>query len=174
MNSLATVPVIDQSTVAFLGTSTNTTLIDFVDEPPAPEPIRRQGRQIEEIASVRILFDSALNPSPTRNELNALRSSDLEDGYGRLRPTMRALQQALTLITEAEAIHGILPAGSVSTDSEGGIRITWLVGRHQVQVMFLSDSGDTHLYFEHADDYGMEHHATTASLIEHLIRAGCP
>ena len=110
--------------------------------------------------------------SPTLNRLGELLLEPVEDAYGRLRPTHNALSTARDLIGQTEAAYGILPVGSVSTDSEGGIRITWLGAREQVQVICPADSTEAHLYFEHGDDYGMEHKVSSATLVNHLRLGG--
>jgi hypothetical protein len=163
MSRLSTVTVNTVEPQCFqLGTNVpfETSADDWPDEEP--------DGGTREIASIAVYTPE----SPLLDRLCDLRFEDMEDDYGRLRPTEQALSTALNLIRRTEADFGTLPVGSVSTDSEGGIRITWLGGQHQAQVICPADSNNAHLYFEHGDDYGMDHEVTSTTLIDHLRLAG--
>lgn len=168
MMDLATVPInrIQPSFPFFAGTNT---VFEAV-----PRQRYDEGRPelSEKVSSVEVYTGVLPTKSLILGRLYALRFEDAEDNYGRLRPTRKALSTALGLIERTESTYGTLPAGSISTDSEGGIRITWLYAQHQVQVICPTDSSDAHLYFEHGDEYDMEHELTSAVLVKHLRSAG--
>ena len=101
--------------------------------------------------------------------LEALLEEEEEDAYGRLRPTPEAFESARRLLHSAEPEYGApLPAGSVSTDSKGGIRITWIKGTQELQLICPADSNTAHLYYERQSDYGMEHGVNGRTLAEYL------
>ena len=102
--------------------------------------------------------------------LDALLEEEEEDSYGRLRPTPEAFRSAHRILQSAEAEYGApLPAGSVSTDSKGGIRITWIKGTKELQLICPADSNTAHLYYERRQsDYGMKHGVNGRTLAEYL------
>jgi hypothetical protein len=62
----------------------------------------------------------------TLNRLVALLGEDETDEYGRLQPTQSAFKRTMQLVIEAyDAIGDRFPKATVSTDEQGGIRVTW-------------------------------------------------
>ena len=84
-----------------------------------------------------------------------------KDDYGRLRPTQHAFDRSACLLIAAaiEVKHQQrqIPAGCVSTDSEGGVRIEWI--RPTVSVHLVVPAGRdrvAYVYHEVDNDYATE------------------
>lgn len=83
-----------------------------------------------------------------------------EDDYGRLRPTQHAFDQSVHLLVDA-AIEAnpdrVIPAGCVSTDSEGGVRIEWVRPTASVHLVVPAVAECVaYIYHEVGNDYATE------------------
>ena len=73
-----------------------------------------------------------------------------QDEYGRLRPTDHAFKVTVELVSDARRLMGpSFPKASTSTDSEGGIRLTWTRGKREVRLICAAaPSMRTYVYRE--------------------------
>jgi hypothetical protein len=83
-----------------------------------------------------------------------------KDDYGRLRPTRDAFGRSMHLLVDVviEAHpQRLIPAGCVSTDSEGSVRIEWVCPTASVHLV-VPAKGDrvAFIYHEIGDDYATE------------------
>ena len=94
------------------------------------------------------------------------------DEYGQLRPTTYAYQLATSVITEASTDLGPhFPKGSVCTDSQGGIRITWFNADREVELVLPSsrDRG-AHVYHGSISEYDVEPYTTSNRALSRWLR----
>lgn len=94
-------------------------------------------------------------------QIATLASADECDEIGILRPTKWALRQTLKILGRAvmaswiEGNHVPFPAGCVTSDTEGGIRIEWSDNGHAVHLVVRSNRDQkSYVYFEMGDIYG--------------------
>jgi hypothetical protein len=93
-------------------------------------------------------------------QLSDLREESKKDDYGRLRPTDEAFDRSVHLLVRA-AIEAypqrLIPAGCVSTDSEGGVRIEWVCPTASVHLVVPATRDRApYIYHEDGDDYTTE------------------
>ena len=110
--------------------------------------------------------------SSTARQLVDLWKEPEEDDYGRLRPTGYAFNRSFGLLVNA-AIEarpqGRIPAGCVSTDSEGGVRIEWVCSTASVHLVVpAARDGMPYIYHEVGDDYATED--ATSKRLAHWLR----
>ena len=101
-----------------------------------------------------------LHLSPIVRQLVELWEEPEEDDYGRLRPTREAFDESVRLLVDA-AIEAHpqyrIPAGCVSTDSEGGVRIEWIRPTASVHLVVPAAKDDVaYVYHEVDNDYATE------------------
>lgn len=104
--------------------------------------------------------------------ITALASGDERDEYGVLRPTEYALCQTTELLRDASRRGETyrFPDASVTTDEEGGVRIEWLHNDRAVHLVVpATNEGQSYLYHEDGDDYGIVK-PMTASVLAHWLR----
>lgn len=97
---------------------------------------------------------------PMLEQLIELWNEPKEDEYGRLRPTPCAFDRSVCLLVDADAAaypqHEI-PAGCVSTDAEGGVRIEWVRPEASVHLVVPADENRAaYVYHEVGDNYATE------------------
>jgi len=92
-------------------------------------------------------------------ELVAVRHESEEDEYGPLRATEYAFSRTVEGVAECYALmRDNLSTPLVSTDSSGGIRLTWIRGGRQVRAVFPGSPSDRrYLYHEGPAGYGAIH-----------------
>jgi hypothetical protein len=93
-------------------------------------------------------------------QLSDLWKEPEKDDYGRLRPTRDAFDRSVHLLVRA-AIEAYpqrrIPAGCVSTDSEGGVRIEWIRPTASVHLVVPAEKACVaHVYHDVGDDYATE------------------
>ncbi len=102
------------------------------------------------------------------NELANLRRGLDEDDYGRLRPTQHAFDRSVDLLVDANRQCPI-PAGCVSTDSEGGVRIEWIRPTASVHLVVpAKENRVPYVYHEVDAEYATED--ATPELLADRIR----
>lgn len=136
------------------------------DDRVTPEPLVPP--QHSQIARAGILHLSAI-----MRELNELREGPENDGYGTLRPTRHAYRVTCELLVDAAIAaakeNRQIPAGCVSTDSQGGVRIEWVREQRSVHLVVpSSEEDDGYIYHEVGADYGTEE--ASASRLAHWLR----
>ena len=99
--------------------------------------------------------------SPIVGQLVELWQEPEEDEYGRLRPTRHAFDRSVDLLVDAaiEANHRQrrIPAGCVSTDSEGGVRIEWIRPTGSVHLVVPAARDPVaYVYHQVDNDYATE------------------
>lgn len=112
------------------------------------------------------------NLAITLKRLIALLEEDETDDYGILQPTQGAFKLAMEFVIEAyESLGEAFPRASVSTDEEGGIRLTWSKLEPECEVRLMcppSIEREVYLYHELGDSYAVEHGATPSALVQWL------
>ena len=101
-----------------------------------------------------------LHLSPIVRQLIDLWKEPEEDDYGRLRPTRHAFDISVHFLVDA-AIEANpqcrIPAGCVSTDSEGGVRIEWIRPAASVHLVVPAARDCVpYVYHEVGNDYATE------------------
>jgi hypothetical protein len=108
----------------------------------------------------------------TLNRLVALLDADETDEYGILQPTQSAFRRAMQLVIEAYDILGDrFTKASVSTDEEGGIRVTWSKAEADGEVRLVCPAQmeqAAYIYHELGADYAVEREVTGAVLVQWL------
>lgn len=108
----------------------------------------------------------------TLKRLIALLDEDETDDYGILQPTSAAFKLAMQWVVEAYDIMGdAFPKASVSTDEQGGIRLTWSKVEPDCQVRLVCPAAANqppYLYHELGDDYAVEREVTVSTLSQWL------
>jgi hypothetical protein len=94
-------------------------------------------------------------------ELIDAQSGPERDDYGVLRPTKHAFAAASQLLIDAAmaAASGNrrIPLGSVSTDSQGGVRVEWVRDRSSVHLVVPGPNHEPpYIYHELGSDYATE------------------
>jgi len=93
----------------------------------------------------------------TQKRLIELLKEEYDDEYGILKPTPYAFNKAWNLIMAASLLmKNSFPKASVSTDSEGGIRLRWqkLIPEREVRLYCPSEPGKKiYIYHEAGDEY---------------------
>jgi len=97
---------------------------------------------------------------PIVRQLIDLWKESEEDDYGHLRPTRHAFDQSVHLLVDA-AIEANpqcrIPAGCVSTDSEGGVRIEWIRPTASVHLVVPAARDPVaYVYHQVDNDYATE------------------
>jgi hypothetical protein len=104
----------------------------------------------------------------TLTRLVALLEEDATDEYGQLQPTQSAFRRAMQLVVEAyDAMGDRFQKASVSTDDQGGIRMTWsrLDGDGEVRLVCPGQMDqEAYIYHELASEYEVERDVTGAIL----------
>ena len=108
----------------------------------------------------------------TLKRLIALLEEDETDEYGILQPTQAAFKSAMQFVVEAyDAMGDRFPKASVSTDEQGGIRLTWSRLEPECEVRLIcpaQNDRSAYLYHELDNDYAVEREVTVSSLLQWL------
>ena len=125
---------------------------------------------------LRLANAGFLHLSPIVRQLVDLWKEPEKDDYGRLRPTQHAFDRSVELLVDAAIEAAIeaypqcrIPAGCVSTDSEGGVRIEWIRPTASVHLI-VPASGErvAYVYHEADNDYATE--AVTPERLAYWLR----
>ncbi|NJL11215.1 MAG: hypothetical protein HC908_16525 [Calothrix sp. SM1_7_51] len=115
---------------------------------------------------------SSSNITVTLKRLVALLEEDETDEYGILQPSQSAFKLAMRLVVDAyEAMGDFFPRASASTDSEGGIRLTWSKQspEREVRLVCPADAEQpAYLYHEMEESYAVERDVTASILVQWL------
>ncbi|CAN5573042.1 hypothetical protein BH10CHL1_BH10CHL1_51180 [soil metagenome] len=92
------------------------------------------------------------------SSINALLDEEAEDDYGILRPTDNVIETAFQmLIDSSDQMAQLFPYGSISTDSEGGIRIEWNNKERDVRLVIPAiENKSPYIYYDSGETYGLE------------------
>jgi hypothetical protein len=97
-----------------------------------------------------------------------------DDDYGVLRPTNFALKNSISLVRKvAKKLGESFSKASVSTDEEGGIRLTWSNQNadDEVRLICAAKEGEaTYVYYQFGKKYGVRKNVTTTFLSSCLKR----
>jgi hypothetical protein len=106
----------------------------------------------------------------TLNRLVALLEADETDDYGVLQPTQSAFRRTMQLVIEAyDTLGDRFTKASVSTDEEGGIRVTWSKAEGEVRLVCPAQVEQAaYIYHELGADYAVEREVTGAVLVQWL------
>jgi hypothetical protein len=108
----------------------------------------------------------------TLKRLVALLEEDETDDYGILQPSQSAFKMAIELVVEAyEWMGDRFPKASVSTDEEGGIRLTWTKLQPECEVRLVCPASvekPAYLYHELGESYGVEEDVSISVLVRWL------
>jgi hypothetical protein len=106
----------------------------------------------------------------TLNRLVALLEADETDEYGVLQPTQSAFRRTMQLVIEAyDTLGDRFTKASVSTDDEGGIRVTWSKAEGEVRLVCPAQVEQAvYIYHELGADYAVEPDVTGAGLVHWL------
>jgi hypothetical protein len=108
----------------------------------------------------------------TLNRLVALLEEDETDEYGRLQPTQSAFKRTMQLVIEAyDAIGDRFPKAVVSTDDQGGIRVTWsrLDADCEVRLVCPAQAAEgAYIYHELRSEYAVVRDLTGSTLAQWL------
>jgi hypothetical protein len=123
------------------------------DQSAIPEAIPPERLKL---ASADIKYLSALV-----RQLVELREEAEADEYGTLQATPHAFDIGCNLLTDAAIVSAPLgqqiPYGSVSTDSEGGVRIEWVGTDNSVHLVIpASTDRDSYIYHEVGSQFATE------------------
>ncbi len=139
--------------------------------PSAPEATGEPALDAERLQLARA---GILHLSPIVGQLVELWKGPEADDYGRLQPTQYAFDKVIQLLVDAAIVtypngHQI-PGGSVSTDSEGGVRIEWIRDSARVHLVVpATDQKAAYVYHEVGKDYATED--VTAERLSYWLRA---
>ena len=101
--------------------------------------------------------------------LRALLRQEDSDEFGVLKPTDHAFDLATRLVQEASALGTTVPKGSVSTDSQGGVRITWFRGDREVELVCpASPDSSPYIYHEAGSEYDLDEGVSGRALARRL------
>jgi len=119
------------------------------------------------------ITDVSANSQPwstTVSRIVDLLELEQEDDYGVLSPTQHSFKKALTMVAAAERQLSNPPIGSATTDSEGGIRVTWRIGDREVRfVCPATNARPVYIYVGGPDHSNvMNENVTSAALTERL------
>ncbi len=138
--------------------------------PAAPEAVDTPTLDAERI---QLADAGILHLSPIVAQLVELWKGPESDDYGRLQPTQYAFDKVIQLLVDAAIVtypngHQI-PGGSVSTDSEGGVRIEWIRDPARVHLIVpATDQKAAYVYHEVGNDYATED--VTAERLSYWLR----
>lgn len=108
----------------------------------------------------------------TQERLIELWQEDEEDEYGIVRPTVYAFDKAWSIITEAsQFLKDSFRKASVSTDEEGGIRLTWTKLESEAEVRLICPCDhykEVYLYHEKDSEYNIVKNVTGFNLASWL------
>jgi hypothetical protein len=108
----------------------------------------------------------------TLNRLVALLEADETDEYGVLQPTQSAFRRTMQLVIEAyDNLGDRFQKASVSTDEEGGIRVTWSKVEADCEVRLVCPAQveqAVYIYHELGADYAVEREVTGTVLVQWL------
>lgn len=110
---------------------------------------------------------SESNIQITQNRLIELLQEDDEDDEGILKPTAYAFDKAWKLVYAAsQFMKNNFPKAWVSTNDEGGIRLTWSQkAEAEVRLICATQANKpTYLYYEHGKKYGVVNDVSGLSL----------
>jgi hypothetical protein len=114
----------------------------------------------------------------TLKRLVELLEGEDEDDYGVLKPTDYAFKTVMNLILEANSLlTSDFPKASVSTDHQGGIRLTWTKLEGECEVCLFcpfNSSAPMDVYHVFGDEEGVEDVASGATLVQWLERFNQP
>ena len=149
-----------QITGTFLGTNT-----------AVPEaPLQRQARfaPFDNIASDQVT-EADTSAAVLLARLRALLRQEDSDEFGVLKPTDYAFDLATGLVQEASTLGPTMPKGSVATDSQGGVRITWFRGDREVELVCpAGPDSSPYIYHEAGSDYALHEDASGRALASWL------
>lgn len=95
----------------------------------------------------------------TQDRLIELLQEEDEDEYGILKPTIYAFDKAWNLVLAAsQLMKNSFKRASISTDSEGGIRLTWTKQQPEAEVRLIcpkEPNKQIYLYHEKDSQYGV-------------------
>ncbi|MEH1979307.1 MAG: hypothetical protein V7L27_08575 [Nostoc sp.] len=115
---------------------------------------------------------SSNNITVTLKRLVALLEEDETDEYGILQPSQSAFKLAMRLVVDAyDTMGDRFPKASVSTDEQGGIRLTWSKQPPECEVRLVcpaSAEQQAYLYHELGDNYAVERDVTASILVQWL------
>ncbi|MER3493437.1 MAG: hypothetical protein C4323_14560 [Mastigocladus sp. ERB_26_2] len=111
---------------------------------------------------------SESNLQITQSRLIELLQEDNEDDEGFLKPTPYAFDKAWKLVNNAsQFMRNCFPKAWVSTNDEGGIRLTWSRLEKEAEVRLICGSEPnkpTYLYHEKGEKYGVVNDVSGLSL----------
>jgi len=114
-------------------------------------------------------------------QLLSLHLAEEQDEVGVLRPTPYAFQETVELLLDAAKIFLAIqsppgsrrctfPAGCVTTDSEGGVRIEWLNGDRAVRLVVRSkEDQQRYIYHQIGEDYDVDYNVS-ADILAYWLR----
>ncbi len=169
-----------QITGTFLGT--NTTLPEApqsLHEEFTPRPVPSMFTIFEEFAALPsdsndIASDQVVTEADTPGavvlaRLKALLRQEDSDEFGVLKPTDYAFDLATGLVQEASTLGPTMPKGSVATDSQGGVRITWFREDREVELVCpAGPDSSPYIYHEAGSDYALHEDASGRALASWL------
>jgi hypothetical protein len=113
----------------------------------------------------------------TITRLVALLEADEMDDYGQLQPTQSAFKRVMQFVVEAyDLIGDRFQKASVSTDDQGGIRVTWsrLDVDGEVRLVCPAQAEQAaYIYHELASEYAVERDVSGAILAQWLEWLNC-
>ena len=108
----------------------------------------------------------------TLKRLVALLEEDETDEYGILQPSQTAFKLAMRFVVETYDFMGDrFPKASVSTDDQGGIRLTWSKLEPECEVRLMCPAHadqQAYLYHELGNDYAVEREVSVSVLLHWL------
>jgi hypothetical protein len=108
----------------------------------------------------------------TLNRLVALLEMDETDEYGQLQPTQSAFRRTMQIVIEAYDVLGDrFQKASVSTDDQGGIRMTWSKLDKDCEVRLACPAQmdeEIYIYYELENEYAVERDVTGVILAQWL------
>lgn len=143
------------------------------------EDIQPRKQNSVEIFSKRYLSSPAVSSHSsnealkiTQERLIELWQEDEEDEYGIVKPTVYAFAKAWSIITEAsQFLKDSFRKASVSTDDEGGIRLTWTKLESEAEVRLICPCNhykEVYLYYEKDSEYNIVKNITGFNLASWL------
>lgn len=125
---------------------------------------------LQSVATARFYPAAHENLERIVRELVSVHHQPEEDEYGALRASDFAFSRATEIVAEAYALkRDRLLVPLVSTDSSGGIRLTWISQGRQVRAVIPPTAGERrYIYHESSAGYGVEHDFDGSSLAKWL------
>ena len=141
----------------FLGTNT------LLYEAPQWAPAQAESPLSDNIAS-DLVTEADKPAAVVLARLRELLRQEDSDEFGVLKPTDHAFDLATRLVQEASALSSV-PKGSVSTDSQGGVRITWFRADREVELVCpASPDSSPYIYHEAGSEYDLGEGASGRAL----------